>query len=668
MADFSGFVEKRLKPFLQWACRPIFLWGPHLSAPPWFVAIVAILALKGMWLLGGGERISQRWGALDAETSSQCYLDLVLSRPTTDGCDRPWRKPIVKRFPEERNWNTPHVSVYSVAPTPHSAMTLRDLSDRGQEEAIRVLGKLKDDDLPRTMAELQKTLNDSEAAGQGNDPFKFERVLVATVTKGASWDPGDRMMWTRVFVQPINFSFASYTVANTDNETLKVASVEATSSRKISADLGLTIPGVEAPKASADPSSEHSVKTTADINVQYEKLGIDIKRDFLSIIRESETGGDVVGNTTVALTTVTDPLTIWNQFPRDQCGRVQTQTEAPSNQASVECLSDRMDEKRYRRERTADQSVSQSEDSDIVLLVRQFYAPGENPNGVRDKDTANGQPYIDMLPQAPVPHCSLRARVWMLYAERQVDWGDNKYFDEARQEVTLRRDAVPQEDLEVVNADEVSPAVWSLQICIKGNCETTQQSEFLTAAPTNGGKDRHQFLTAALRKGGKDRRVVFTDYAVAVRLAQYLRDNTKGDGLPISNYTFNYKRSLSSAESSGASASVAKVASVDSSDASSSEKDVDALVPFKKTIDECRPRDSAKSPTNKPPSSLATWVQNLVPALNVAVSNPQGVVSAGTVDKPFSSRLPWLRDLFPALRGAVSNPEGVISASSQSSP
>jgi hypothetical protein len=636
-------VEKRLKPFLQWACRPISLWGPHLSAPPWFVAIVAILVLKGMWLLGGGERISQRWGALDAETSSLCYLNLVLLRSTTEGCARPRDKPIVQRFPEERNWNTPHVSVYSVAPVPHSAISLRDLSDRGQEEAIRVLGKLKGEDFPTTMAELQKTLNASEAAEQGNDPFKFERVLVATVTKGASWDPGDRMMWTRVFVQPINFSFASYTVANTDNETLKVASVEATSSRKISADLGLTIPGAEAPKASADPSSEHSLKTTADINVQYEKLGIDIKRDFLSIIRESETGGDVVGNTTVALTTVTDPLAVWKQSPQDRCHRVQTQTEAPS-QASVECDSDGIDEKRYRRERTADQSVSQSEDSDIVLLVRQFYAPGENPNSVGGKDTATGEPYIDMLPQAPVPHCSLRARVWMLYAERQVDWGDNKYFDEARQEVTLRRDAVPQEDLEVVNADEVSPAVWSLQICTKGNCETTQQSEFLTAAPTNGGKDRRQFLTAALTNGGKDRRVVFTDYAVAVRLAHYLRDNTRGDGLPISNYIFNYKRSPSSEESSGSSASVVKVASAVSSDASSSKKDVDSLLPFKKTIDECRPPD--KNPTNKPPFSLVTWVHDLVPALGVAVSNPEGVVSSGAVDKPFSSRLPWLRDLF----------------------
>ena len=64
-------------------------------------------------------------------------------------------------------------------------------------------------------------------AGRGREgPFRFDRVLVATVAKGAKWDLGDRMIWTRVFVQPINFSFAGYSVAATDNETVKLTSVE----------------------------------------------------------------------------------------------------------------------------------------------------------------------------------------------------------------------------------------------------------------------------------------------------------------------------------------------------------------------------------------------------------------------------------------------------------
>jgi hypothetical protein len=109
---------------------------------------------------------------------------------------------------------------------------------------------------------LKKSWKRKLRLGEG-DPFKFDRVLVATVTKGVNWDPGDRMMWTRVFVEPINFTFTGYTVAASDNVTVKVTSVEATKTRKFSADLGLTLPGVEeGPKASVGPSNERTIKTT----------------------------------------------------------------------------------------------------------------------------------------------------------------------------------------------------------------------------------------------------------------------------------------------------------------------------------------------------------------------------------------------------------------------
>ena len=130
--------------------------------------------------------------------------------------------------------------------------------------------------------DLQDALNYPATSDSGErDPFRFDRVLVATVAKGLEWNPGDRMMWTRIFVQPINFAFAGYSVAATDNETVKIASLESTSSRKFSADLSATIPGMEAPKASVGAGGEQSVKTTADVNAQYEKLGIDITRGFL---------------------------------------------------------------------------------------------------------------------------------------------------------------------------------------------------------------------------------------------------------------------------------------------------------------------------------------------------------------------------------------------------
>ncbi|HEY2616733.1 MAG TPA: hypothetical protein VGI78_05290 [Acetobacteraceae bacterium] len=116
-------------------------------------------------------------------------------------------------------------------------------------------------------------MNANSAAVAEKDPFKLERVLVSTVTRGAAWEPGDRMVSARIFVQPINFEFGDYAVGATQNATDKIASIEVSRSHKISADLSLAIPGVEGSKADFAPSNERSVKTTKDISSQYEKLG-----------------------------------------------------------------------------------------------------------------------------------------------------------------------------------------------------------------------------------------------------------------------------------------------------------------------------------------------------------------------------------------------------------
>jgi hypothetical protein len=153
------------------------------------------------------------------------------------------------------DWGKPHVAVYSVPGPrpPREHPTLRDLSDSGQAHAIDFLSKNPKSEA-KSWAELQSTLTGtSDADAEGHDPFRFDRVLVATVAKGANWDPGDRMVWTRVLVQPINFAFAGYKVAETENETLKVTSVEDTKTRKFSANLGLTIPGLEGPKGGPRP-------------------------------------------------------------------------------------------------------------------------------------------------------------------------------------------------------------------------------------------------------------------------------------------------------------------------------------------------------------------------------------------------------------------------------
>jgi hypothetical protein len=310
-----------------------------------------------------------------------------------------------------------------------------------------------------------------------------------------------------------------------------VASVEATSARKFSADIGATIPGLEGPKASLGPSSEHSVKTTSEINAQYEKLGIDIRAGFLRIIRESETGGDAIGNTTVALTAATDAQSVWKQYPGDRC--------RPDVGGYVTCDSERQ----FPRVR-ADNPTNARDD--LVLLVKGFH------------DGDDGQQHrspIDVLPQVPVPHCALRARVWMLYEERAVNGDGAKFYEEAQQKVTLSRDAQDKEDLEIMGADEVSPAVWSLEKCEKGQCAD--------------GDENTNPLRATARNGPKQwRKLVFTDYGVAVKLAHWLRTTDNGASSD-SKYQFDY-----------------------GSDSKDGPTNKAPLVPFKTTRDECRAQQS----------------------------------------------------------------------------
>ncbi len=435
-----------------------------------------------------------RWNTvLDKRTA--CYAHLV-SPPRPGQCVHSANHPIPTTRSRMYDWVKAHVAVYTTASPPHPTPTLRDLSDAGQAEAIKFLEQ--DKGLKGgAWADLQGSLNDSDAKVGERDPFQFDRVLIANVAKGVDWRPGDRMQWTRVIIQPINFKFAGYSVADTDNETQKVTSVEATASRKLSPGFSATIPGVEGPKLSLEASSERDVKSSSDISTQYEKRGIDIMPNFLRIIREGERGVDVVGNTRVPLTVATDPQMIWKRYPDDK--------EAALRQSSRE---------------------------PIVLLVTRFDGDGIDKASAGD----NSEPAMDdkpklaieILPQTPVPHCALRARVWMLYEERRVERG-REHYDEAMQDVTLWHDAEDKQDVEVMSSDEVSPAVWSLRLCQDALCAGKDVYSLMATVKTPEGTENRSLW----------RKVVFTDYNVAVRLAHWLRMN-HANTPPGADYRFNY--------------------------------------------------------------------------------------------------------------------------------
>jgi hypothetical protein len=425
------------------------------------VAAALLWCFFGWMFRGGGNGEARRWKSIETPFESDLFKDLAKpSAPPAGG----------KLTQDLADWTRPNIAVYSASLPLPPHLTLRDLDDNAQVRAIDFLAQ-NSPSSPHSWNDLREALVD-DSVSAGADPFHFNRVLVATVTKGTSWDPGDRMVWTRVFVQPINFKFAGYTVAATENETVKIASIAATSSRKFSAALGLTVPGVKGPTANISPSEEHAVTSTANITEQYERLGVDIlPNNFLRIIRESETGGDVVGNTTVSLSIVTDPVLIRNKYPGD----------------------------------THPTPIG----DDLVLAITAMHLDDADDNASS----------LTLLPQAQMPHCPLLARVWMLYAQRQIVTG-REFYRESQQTVRIVRDAVRPTDVTIINADDVAP-VWFIQIV--GNDQKN----------ANG---RVQILGARLT-GGQYRALVFADYDQASKLASWVRQRS---GRPLKDRSFNY--------------------------------------------------------------------------------------------------------------------------------
>jgi hypothetical protein len=499
----------------------------------WGLALVAAATGWLAWRVGGPtpqehssrDRLTKRW--LHVKEASTPLYDTLVSNPPSPELAHD-DEVIPPRPPDLRH---PQFSVYSLATIPRSVQTFREMGDLGQAEAL-------------------KLLKSGEGAG---DPFRFDRVLVVNVAKGLGWGPADRMMWTRVFVQPINFVFSPYAVVG-DNRSAKLLSLEDSSSRKISGGLELAIPGLAGSKASFNPSDESNVRASSDVSREYQRLGVEIHPSSLQVLRESETGGDAVGDATLPLTFTTDSQTIWKRFPADKCD---PRSITPRLSIKDKCHHGPL-------AHSEDQGVSDSRDfwdrdEDLVLLVTGFHAEGDGSSPANDgkppaepeKPLAN--PAIDVLPQVPVPHCALRARAWMIFNERRVDLLSQESYIEGDQSVTLLLDAMDKTDLDVMSADEVSPAVWSLRICDTSECDNEPLKLLQATVKGHDAKD-HKAI-------GVMRNVVFADYGKAVNVANWLRA-AQQESPDRSNYTFNYPSPLPGSKQN--------------------------LVPFRNTGDECK--------------------------------------------------------------------------------
>jgi hypothetical protein len=144
----------------------------------------------------------------------------------------------------------------------------------------------------------------------------------------------------------------------------------------------------------------------------------------------------------------------------------------------------------------------------------------------------------------------------MLYGERKVADGTNNFYDESQQDVELIRAGEDKADVEVISADEVSPAVWSLRICDTSQCDSEPVKLLQAKVRPTEGQDH--------TTPGVMRNVVFADYGKAVAVAHWLR-YARNETPHGSKYTFNYPSAVQDSKQ--------------------------ALVPYKNTRDECKPPD-----------------------------------------------------------------------------
>src|SRR5262249_21639768 len=124
------------------------------------------------------------------------------------------------------------------------------------------------------------------------------------------------------------------------------------------------------------------------------------------------------------------------------------------------------------------------------------------------------------------------------------------HYQEGLQNVHLTKNADGMREVDIVPADDISPAVWSIRVTGDNN------------------EEQRQFLKARTKEATTARKLVFTDYVLASRLIHWLKEH-----VPV-----NGEKKLGELNAGGPDAK------------SQTYNPGISLSPYKDTIDACQPR------------------------------------------------------------------------------
>jgi hypothetical protein len=307
------------------------------------------------------------------------------------------------------------VHQHSPPKDPAPSLTIKDYSDRGQETLIDRLTRrgAKPDEIRAALAKpiTSRSANASDPSiTPKQELYRFDRNLVATVTKGLAAKPGERLMWTWILIKPVNFEFTGYTVVATDNQSLNVEHIQHQTTTQVQGQVSATVPGPAKVSPSLTGSVTNEYTTSADIAQEYEKLGVDILPRFLRIYRESERNLDVAGNTLISMSILADPSFVVNS-------KVNPTTRII-----------RATNLKVTKDGTALPPKDASFDVEII--------------------------------KSPL-HCPLRAQVRLIYQIRKINANERSYV-EGEQRVRIEQHASDWGSVDVVSADDVVPGSFGI--------------------------------------------------------------------------------------------------------------------------------------------------------------------------------------------------------------
>lgn len=350
-----------------------------------------ILPVVTIFLLGCEHTEEKRWKTSQFKTSDEV-------------------KNILKNLNDHKkiDLTKPYVNIYTyAAPKKDSApITILNLSDNGQAAFIQAITKknAKSENINSILSD--KSVSSYYSGLTNKKKYnRFDRTLVATVTKGLNAKPGDRLMWTSIHIEPKNFEFDGYTILATDNEVLNILDLESETNSSVQAEISAPTK----PSAGITANYGNKYTTSANVTEQYVKNSVDIVPNFLRIYRESARNLDVAGNTLINFTAVIkDP----------------SKTNAPKE---LRVLSG--------------SNLILYKDSKILL-----------PNDAS----------IDITLDISPPYCPLIAKVCMIYQLRTIISNQESYI-EGDQEIKIEKDSICKEDVNIMTANEIQPNTWQIK-------------------------------------------------------------------------------------------------------------------------------------------------------------------------------------------------------------